>query len=157
MDQPTVSRGFFATEPDENAPTGYRRLALVDPFEEFVGPFYGRIEEAPADGDRRALLWIAFEVEARHTNAYGFVHGGMMLTLADMAMGASVTNALGGRQIASMQLQSQFLKGPRTGDIVEGRTEISRETRSIVFTRSQFEVRGEPVLSASAVFKIIGE
>lgn len=156
MDQPSHSRGLFAPGPDPDAPTGYRRMALVDPFEEFVGPFYGRIGDVPAGNDGRPLLGIAFKVEPRHTNAYGFVHGGMMLTLADMAMGASVSNALGGRQIATLQLQSQFLKGPRSGDLVEGRTEITRETRSLVFATSQFEVRGEAVLSASAVFKIIG-
>jgi len=66
---------------------------------------------------------VAFEAGARHVNLQGLVHGGMLATLADTAMGLAVRTVLepGWRHV-TVQLGVEFLSPGRPGRILaEGR------------------------------------
>jgi uncharacterized protein (TIGR00369 family) len=62
---------------------------------------------------------IAFEAGPHHLNLQGLVHGGILTTLADTAMGLAVRTVLQpGRRHVTVQLGVEFLSPGRPGKIV---------------------------------------
>jgi len=129
-------------------PPGYRETRLVDPFEIFVGPVY----ETGEGASRRFVL----VVDARHVNLRGGIHGGMLMTLADLTLGAAVWDATDNAACVTMSMQTQFLKAAREGDLIEVCPQITRRTRSLVFARCDFTVAGELIFTAASVWKLLG-
>lgn len=110
-------------------------------------------------------LWIRDEVAGRaygflardaHANARGAIHGGMLAVFMDHTLGLTVRAATGGLPVATVQLDLHYLAAGRTGTFVEGRGEVVRRTRSLVFVRGALTAEGAPVLSATGLWKIIG-
>ncbi len=65
---------------DPNPPPGFEPLFRTSPFLETVGPlFYRRDPE-------RGLV-IGLRIAEKHANARGIAHGGLLVTLADIALG----------------------------------------------------------------------
>jgi uncharacterized protein (TIGR00369 family) len=67
---------------------------------------------------------VALQAGPQHVNLQGLVHGGMLATLADTAMGLAVRTVLEpGRRHVTVQLGMEFLSPGRPGRIVaEGRS-----------------------------------
>ena len=128
---------------------GYRPTKLIDPFENFVGPLY---ETGEGIGRR-----YAFVVDERHINLRGVIHGGMLMTLADMTLGQAAWDACDHANVVTLNVQSQFIKGAKIGDIVEVTPFVTRRTRSIIFIRGDYEVGGEIIFSCASLWKIIGQ
>jgi len=131
-----------------SAPPGYRETKLVDPFEIFMGPVYEKIE----NGERR----FALVVDERHVNGRGILHGGMLMTFADCTLGAKAWDLTNNAACVTLNMQSQFLKPARAGDLVEVKPELVRRTRALLFLRGDFTVAGETIFTASSVWKLLG-
>ena len=131
-----------------SAPAGYAETTLIDPFEIHLGPVY----ETGEKGARRFFL----RIDERHVNMRGVIHGGMLMTFADLALGQAVWDATDHAPSVTINMQSQFLKPARVGDTVEVLPELVRETRSLVFMRGDFKVNGETIFSASSIWKLLG-
>jgi uncharacterized protein (TIGR00369 family) len=128
--------------------SGYTETKLIDPFEIFIGPVY---ETGPKGARRFALI-----VDKRHVNLRGVLHGGMFMTFADLAMGQAVWDACDYASVVTLNMQSQFLRSVREGDIVEVLPVVTRNG-SIVFIRGDFQVDGETVYSCASLWKIVGK
>ncbi|HXL98914.1 MAG TPA: PaaI family thioesterase [Rhizomicrobium sp.] len=128
---------------------GYKETALVDPFEVFVGPVY---EQGEPPARRFAIL-----IDARHVNMRGVIHGGMLMTFADAALGQAVWDVTDRAPSVTLNMQSQFLKPARAGDVIVVQPELIRRTRSFVFMRGDFRVGDETVLAVSSVWKLLGQ
>jgi uncharacterized protein (TIGR00369 family) len=128
---------------------GYRLTKLIDPFENFVGPLYER-------GEKLARQY-AFVVDERHVNMRGVIHGGMLMTLADMTMGQAAWDACDHADVVTLNMQSQFIRGARLGEVVEVQPVLTRRTRSIIFLRGDFKVSEEIIFSCASLWKIIGQ
>jgi uncharacterized protein (TIGR00369 family) len=128
---------------------GYRETKLIDPFENFVGPLYEIGEKL----GRR----YAFVVDERHVNMRGVIHGGMLMTLADMTMGQAAWDACDKADVVTLNMQSQFIRGARLGEIVEVQPVLTRRTRSIIFLRGDFMVGEEIIFSCASLWKILGQ
>ena len=64
------------------------------------------------------VVEIAFEANSQHLNLQGLVHGGILATLADTAMGLAVRTVLEpGRRHVTVQLGVEFLSPGRPGRI----------------------------------------
>jgi len=64
------------------------------------------------------VVEIAFEANSQHLNLQGLVHGGILATLADTAMGLAVRTVLEpGRRHVTVQLGIEFLSPGRPGRI----------------------------------------
>jgi uncharacterized protein (TIGR00369 family) len=64
------------------------------------------------------VVQIAFEANPQHLNLQGLVHGGILATLADTAMGLAVRTVLEpGRRHVTVQLGIEFLSPGRPGRI----------------------------------------
>jgi len=132
------------------APEGFAPVELFDPFEAFVGPFFERIEE---DGTRVA----AFRVDARHVRDDGTAHEGMMLTFADAFLGGAAWRATDDRPCVTLSLQASLLADVRAGDLVTCRAKADHKTRAVIFVSASFLVGEEKVMTATALFKVLGE
>jgi acyl-coenzyme A thioesterase PaaI-like protein len=116
-------------------------------FSALVGPLWWRQE---ADG-----VACAFVAEGKHANARGVVHGGMLMTFADHALGRLVFEAVGRRPIATIQLDTHFLAPARPGDLVEARGRIVRRTRAVVFVEGTLTVKAHLVTRAHGIWKVL--
>ena len=135
---------------DVAAPAGFEAQDLHDPFEAHMGPLFERVN---ADGTRIS----AFVADERHLNAEGIVHEGMMMTFADAFLGGAAWRGSGGKPCVTMSLQASFLGEARLGDVVECRTKVEKQTRSVMFVSASFTVAGEPVMTATSLWKVLGE
>jgi uncharacterized protein (TIGR00369 family) len=96
-------------------------------------------------------------VEAKHLNFASIVHGGMLMTLADQAMGMTALRATGKKPHATIELNMQFVGGVRFGEFVEAHCEIVRLTRAIIFMQCKLVVGTRVVANATGIWKIRGE
>jgi uncharacterized protein (TIGR00369 family) len=129
-------------------PPGYTETHLVDPFEIHVGPVFEQGEK----GAKR----FALRVDKRHVNMRGVIHGGMLMTFADAALGQAAWDACDHAPCVTLNMQSQFLAPAKEGDLIEVVPVLTRRTRSLIFLRGDFTVNGAPVYSVSSVWKILG-
>lgn len=130
-------------------PDGWSIVALYDPFEAWVGPLFERMEE-----EDRVFGFIADE---RHVNEQGVVHEGMMMTFADAFLGGAAHRGAGEKSCVTLSLQASFLAEARAGDLVECRTRLERKTRAIIFVSARFNVGNEEVMTATSLWKVLGE
>jgi acyl-coenzyme A thioesterase PaaI-like protein len=129
------------------APPGFRETKLIDPFEIFVGPIFEK-------GEKGSKIF-AFTVEERHTNLRGVTHGGMLMTFADLSLGAAVWDMTDNAPCVTMNMQTQFQRSSSIGDFVEVCPQITQRTRTVIFARGDFMVGGEIVMTASSVWKLL--
>ena len=116
-------------------------------FSSLVGPMW-----AKRDGEG----WrYAFLAEEKHENRQGAVHGGMLMTFADHAIGFVAWEAAGRRKCVTMQLENQFLAAVKHGDFVECDTEIARAAKTVIFLRGVLKVKGKAVMAAHGIWKVI--
>ena len=136
------------SEKTPDFPAGFTIADPEDTFENGTGPFY---RPEPDDGDLR----IVVRAEERHMNATGVVHGGLLMTMADLALCYTGRQGYGGERCITISMNSDFLDGGRLGDLIEARAEVLRRTGSLVFARAKVEVGERVLLNCSAVLKRI--
>ncbi len=122
---------------------GWERVQAHN-FGETVGPIW-----------RRGDPLFGFIATDKHGNHIGIVHGGMLATFADQAMGMTAMRATGGKPHATIELNMQYIAAVQIGEFVEAHCEIVRITRSIIFMRAMLNVGDRTVAAASGVWKIL--
>jgi len=115
----------------------------VAPFTTFIG---AEVEEL-----REGYARLSLVLEERHTNPNGVMHGGVITTLMDSALGASLS-ALRGQEArrnphATVEMNASFLAAARPGDriVVEGR--VLRLGKTVAFGEAEAR-RGDGELIA---------
>ncbi|CAN5168867.1 hypothetical protein BH09PSE3_BH09PSE3_16840 [soil metagenome] len=86
------------------------------------------------DGDiARARIFPEFG----HTNLDSNVHGGVMLTLSDIALfvGAQLLGRVGSNGGVTLDLSMQFIGAGKVGEPMDAEVELLRETGRMVFLR----------------------
>jgi acyl-coenzyme A thioesterase PaaI-like protein len=117
-------------------------------FSEPFGPFWMRGTGEECE--------IGFTVGSRHTNTHmNTVHGGMLMTFADICLGYRVVLALGGRYCATAQLQLQFVSVAEIGEFVSCRPELIRRSSQLVFMRGLICADEKVVASADGIWKVL--
>ncbi len=132
-------------------PEGYSEaLPLVDPFEAYSFQSFRRTN---ADGS----VTYALPTDARHDNSVGVIHGGLLMTFADSVLGyAAWTACPPNTWCVTVSQSSSFLRAGRVGDLIEVTPVVTRATRTMIFTRGEFLVRGEPIFQAASIWKVTG-
>jgi len=101
------------------------------------------------DGEARLEL----DADERHMNPAGTVHGGVLATLLDTAMGQAVRSTRDDVP-ATSQLTVTFLRPGRLGRlVVTGR--VGKQGQHLVVCDGDVEQDGESVASAVATFAIV--
>ncbi|MDE2578711.1 MAG: PaaI family thioesterase [Hyphomicrobiales bacterium] len=90
-------------------------------------------------------------IEPHHANQMGVAHGGLLMTLLDVAMGSAARLAAGANVI-TVDLQTAFL-APAAGRLA-GRGRVVRAGKSLLFVEGEVtDAAGELVARGSSVFK----
>lgn len=126
---------------------GYTIYDPVDPFENLAGPFFWKRLE---DGTDHLVL----RADNRHCNRQGVVHGGLMLTMIDLAF-AICAKEHPDQRLVTISLNSEFVAAGEVGKLIEAKTEIVRKTRSLCFLRGQVSSEGATLLNASCIYKYL--
>jgi len=127
-------------------PEGAEEIPFVG-FNHCVGPLYGLPEK---DGLHR----FCFRAEAFHMNGAGTVHGGMLMSLADIAMSRAARAGTEAANSSTVSLSCDFVSPGKLGDLIEAHVRVTRRTRSIVFLSADILSEGKILLVASGVWKI---
>ena len=133
------------TTPFDPARAGWKIVKPIG-FGELVGPIW-------RNGDAR----LGFLVEPKHLNFDEIVHGGMLMTLADQAMGMTALRANGNKPHATIEFNMQFVGAVRLAEFVEAHCEIVRLTRAIIFMQCKLVVGTRVVANATGIWKNRGE
>ena len=134
IDAPEVPPGF--------EPIGSLRSS---PFLDRVGPFFVR-------RDGRALV-LGVRVDEAHTNARGRAHGGVLLTMADVALGYQLAFMEDPpARLTTVSMSADFAGAARRGDWVEARVEVQRLGARMAFANAYLSTGTERIARVSGVF-----
>jgi len=125
-------------------------LASTGGFNLFAGPFY-RL------GDEGAIKRFAFIALDKHMNAAGSVHGGLLMTFADIAMGRTSRLVSGAKSCSTVSVSCDFVSAGRLGDLIEIRVRVTRQTRTLVFLSSEIVANGAVLMVANGLWRIVRE
>lgn len=128
-------------------PEGFRHW-VGDPAEDRIGPFFFR-----RGGDGR--VQTALRVQPHHCNAYGIVHGGVLMTFVDYTL-CIAAMADDQDRVVTVSANCDFTASARAGELLLGEGEVVRAGRRLVFTRALLRSGDQVVMGASGVVKRVG-
>lgn len=97
---------------------------------------------------------IAFVVQEAQLNPMKKLHGGALMTFADICLGIPVADAIGGTHCVTAQLQIQLVAAAPHGALVVSRPELVRRTSSLGFSRGLIMHGDTVIASADGIWKI---
>jgi uncharacterized protein (TIGR00369 family) len=107
---------------------------------------------------REGYARLSIVLEPHHTNPNGVMHGGLITTMMDSALGAAL-GALRGEEAgrnphATVEMNASFLAGARPGDriVVEGR--VLRLGKTIAFGEAEARRGDELIAKGRLTFAI---
>ena len=131
-------------------PEGFKPLFRTSPAIELIGPIWMKGEGAD--------LALGLRAAEKHCNMRGSVHGGIIATLADIALGYTIafsSNPPLGAVTANLTLD--FAGTAQKGDWLETRVDVQKKGSRLAFANSYISVGETRIVRASAVFVITGE
>ncbi|WP_169569307.1 PaaI family thioesterase [Sneathiella limimaris] len=132
------------TIPDGFSPH-FRKSPLTDPWE----PLYSRVLE-----DRVQMGLMASEA---HTNSRGFVHGGLLATLADNVMGLSCHVALKDQSgLVTVNLTTDFLSSGRIGQWILFDAHVAKTGKTLCFANCVITADDQIIARAQGIFSNVG-
>ncbi|VXB85443.1 Uncharacterized domain 1-containing protein [Pseudomonas sp. 8BK] len=129
-------------------PAGFSPLFRSSPFLDLLGPIYN---QRSATG-----LVIGLRAEEKHCNARGLVHGGVLSSLADVALGYNSAFAEEPpTPIVTTSLTIDYAGTARLGDWITIESDVQRVGKSLAFANCYFVVESVRIARASAVFSVL--
>ena len=115
-----------------------------------AGPFW-RIKQ-----DGKTTLGILLE-EKHCNNHIGTSHGGLIMTFADVGLGAAVADAMGEERFrcVTTSLQTQFVSVARVGEFIYCQSELIRQTSQVLFVRGLIKTGDKIIASAEGVWSVL--
>jgi uncharacterized protein (TIGR00369 family) len=138
-----------AISPSADIPDGFVRRTRTSPLTDPWEPIYSKkIDDT---------IIIGLRLATPHTNSRGLVHGGLISTLADNAMGSNCGTRIGeaGHGLVTISLNVDFLSSAGIGQWLEVTTNFVKLGGSICFAQCLVTADGEPCARASATFKVV--
>ncbi len=95
-----------------------------------------------------AVFWVSDD----HINNAGIIHGGMVMSFTDNLLARAVSNSSAG-PVVTLHMTTDFVGPAHLGDWVEGRVNIVRCTRTLVFVEGEVFTRKRLIMTAKGVFR----
>ena len=129
-----------------DVPEGFKALRRgSSPFLSSLGPLYAKKE---GEG-----LVIGLRIEEKHLNTRGVAHGGMLVTLADSALGIVIASMRTPPQpMVTVNLTADFADAAKEGDGVEARVDVQKLGKRLAFANCHLWVGEKRILRASGIF-----
>jgi len=135
------------TLPDDTAfGPGYAISDPGDPFECRTGPFLAPIDD-PSDP---RIVTLALP---HHCNRSGVVHGGFLMTMADVALSWEAVRGMENERAVTVSLNASFVSFAERGDRIEARARLVRRAGTLSFLTCEITAAGRIVLTASGVMR----
>jgi acyl-coenzyme A thioesterase 13 len=132
-----------------DVPVGFAPIFRSSPFVEAVGPLFSK--------GKGTELVIGLRAAEKHCNARGTVHGGLLATLCDIALG--YTMALSSDPPLSLSttgLNITYFGAAKLGDWIEAHVRIDRIGSRLAFANCELLVSGRPILHAVGLYAVVG-
>ena len=127
-------------------PDGFTPIFMVEPFTTLIGPIYSKPDGAD-------MFRLGFRVAEAHLNIERVVHGGMLSTVADQAIGINVAHANNqSNDVLTIHLSVDFISPAVLDDWVEASVTLSKISGRVRFGNCELRVGERLVLKASAIF-----
>jgi len=131
------------------APLGFKPLFRTSPVLDLIGPLYFR-------GEGKDLA-IGLRAEAKHCNSRGTVHGGILATLADVALGYTMAFASDPpSNLVTASLSLDYAGTARAGDWLQAHVDVQKQGSRLSFANCYILVGEQRIVRASAVFAVAG-
>lgn len=129
-------------------PSDAVRIGTVG-FNVFAGPFYRLPDENSGE-----IKHFAFVPEQKHMNGSGAVHGGLLMTFADVSMSQAARAVFAGTGCNTVSLSCDFVSPGNLGELIESRVRITRKTRTMAFISAEIVSAGKPLLVVTGLWKV---
>lgn len=127
-------------------PPGFHPIQALSPFNELVGPLYERRQAG-------AELSVGLRIEKKHTNSRGICHGGVLATVADLALGYAMHAQLEAKMsFVTAHLAVDYAGAAKVGDWIESVVEIQRVGARLAFANCYLVSGERRIVRASAIF-----
>ena len=127
---------------------GYTIPYPDDPFEMNSGPFY------LGKGNNGETI-VALEVSQSQCNSGLVAHGGLIMTLADLAVCHEAVKNLGNLRALTVSLTANFLKPAKKGTLLKAFPELSHRTKRTAFAEAYILADDEKVFTCTSVIRLI--
>lgn len=130
-------------------PPGFNPLPSASPFNELVGPLH---EKRGAGG-----VSLGLRVEKKHSNSRGICHGGVLATLADLALGYALMAQTGSRGgFVTAHLDVDYAGAAEVGDWLHSEVEVQRAGSRLAFATGYLCVDENRIVRMSGIFAMPG-
>ena len=136
------------SETHSSLPSDAVRIGTVG-FNVFAGPFYRLADENGGE-----IKHFAFVAEQKHMNGSGALHGGLMMTFADVCMSQAARAVFDGTGCNTVSLSCDFVSPGKLGALIESRVRVTRKTRTMAFISAEIVSEGKPLLIVTGLWKV---
>ncbi len=137
-------------------PEGFKPHLMSSDNEKFLtmlGPWYFKDVEKENSKIEKVF---GIHIDEKHTNIWGLAHGGMLISMADSALGYNLSRATDPPQkLVTVHLNSDFIASPRPGDWVHTEMHIHKIGAKISFADCYLKVGEKMILKSSGVFAVL--
>jgi uncharacterized protein (TIGR00369 family) len=138
-------------EPDmtsENIPEGFEPHFRKSPFTDPWEPLYSKRTD-------KAVI-MGLRLAKPHTNGRGLIHGGLIASLADNAMGYSCAQQMGNASsLVTISLAVDFVGAAKVGQWLAVEPEVIRTGSTICFAQSFIKADDAVIARANATFRVV--
>ncbi|MEI7426534.1 MAG: PaaI family thioesterase [Betaproteobacteria bacterium] len=143
MSELTIPEGFYQHPMSEKA----------EKFLSLLGPWY--FKNAVHENGRAERVF-GIHIEDKHTNIWGSAHGGMLISMADSALGYNLSRATDPPQkLVTVHLNADFIASPKPGDWVHTEMNIHKIGAKMSFADCYLKVGEKLILRTSGVFAVL--
>ena len=117
-------------------------------FNTHIGPIlFARLDETTWQG--------ALKLVPKHINMGGVCHGGVYMSLADVAMGAAAHSAAGKQRCATIDFQAHFLAAAKLDQWLVAEARLNRLVSGVVFMECELWAGQRRCMRASGIWKLL--
>lgn len=137
----------MTTANPKDIPDGFEPIKSSNNFGSRNGPLF---EKKNTDGS-----WVrGFLVSDNHINQANVLHGGMLMTFADIVLARAIMDSFD-PPFVTVRLTTDFISPALKGNWVEGKAHVTGEQNQLVTVQGHFTSRGKVIGTATAVFKLL--
>ena len=138
-------------DPPANPPEGFVPLFRSSPFLDHNGPFFYR---KTYDG----AFVVGLRILPKHANARGGAHGGLLMTMCDIALGYRTTRSqTPSPMLTTASVTTNFAGSAKVGDWIEAHVDVQKVGGRLAFANCDLICNGERIVHATSVFARSGD
>jgi uncharacterized protein (TIGR00369 family) len=131
-------------------PEGFERQTRQSPLTDPWEPIYSK--QTPD------AIILGLRLDTPHTNARGFVHGGLIAALTDKAMGHSCGHKLrGAHSLVTVGMSIDFISSARIGQWLTVETDVIKTGSTICFAQCLVKADDAVVARANGTFRVLNK